>query len=202
MRIIGHRGARNLWPENSLGGFRTRPRPRRRCGRARPASVSSDGEVVVIHDPLLERTTDGRGPVAGPRLEALRACGCATSIAETIPTLAQMLDVFAPTGLDLELEMKTDARGLPYPGLVEKAAALVEARGMAGPDRRLTCFVPEVLGQMRAAAPRLSALASLDRRSGEMFGGVERAIRALRRSRLHHRRRAPLARTRVRALHR
>ncbi|MFL5035591.1 MAG: glycerophosphodiester phosphodiesterase, partial [Microvirga sp.] len=93
-----------------------------------------------------------------------------------IPTLEQVLDVFEPTGLALELEIKTDARGLPYPGLIEKTAALVERRGMT--DRcRLTCFVPEVIEEMRSQAPRFRRLASLDRRSAEMLGGLERAIR-------------------------
>ncbi len=175
MRIIGHRGARNLWPENSLGGF------------ARTAALgvdaveldlhlSRDGDVVVIHDPLLERTTSGSGPVSDHTLEALQRLRLRDLIAETIPTLAQTLDLFAPTGLSLELEIKTDARGLPYPDLVEKTAALVEARGMAG-RVRLTCFVPEVLEHMRSVAPKYPRLASLDRRSAEMLGGVERAIR-------------------------
>ncbi len=175
MRIIGHRGARNLWPENSLGGF-SRTIALGVDAVELDLHLSSDGEVVVIHDPLLERTTSGSGPVSDHTVEALQRLRLRNSIAETIPTLAQTLALFAPTGLSLELEMKIDARGLPYPGLVEKTVALVEARGMAG-RIRLTCFVPEVLEHMRAAAPGYPRLASLDRRSAEMFGGVERAIR-------------------------
>jgi glycerophosphoryl diester phosphodiesterase len=40
----------------------------------------------------------------------------------------------------------------------------------------LTCFVPEVLEQVRAAWPAASILASLDHRSAEMLGGIERAL--------------------------
>ena len=65
----------------------------------------------------------------------------------------------------------------PYPGLIEKTSALVEAAGHVGSRGRLTCFVPEVIEEMRAKAPRIRRLASLDRRSAEMLGGVERAIR-------------------------
>ena len=111
-RIIAHRGARNLWAENSLDGFR-------RTAQLGVDAVeldlhlSQDGEVVVIHDPLLDRTTNGHGPVSLHSLEALRRLRLRDTVDETIPTLAQVLDVFAPTRLELELEMKTDARGLP-----------------------------------------------------------------------------------------
>ena len=136
--------------------------------------LSRDGEIVVIHDPLLDRTTNGHGPVSDHTLEALPRLRLRDTVDETIPTLAQVLDLFAPTGLELELEMKTDARGRPYPDLVGKTAMLVEARGMA--DRvRLTCFVPEVIEQMRSA--RRKSAARLARPAlGRDVGGLERAI--------------------------
>ena len=95
-RIIGHRGARNLWAENSLGGFR-------RTAQLGVDAVeldlhlSQDGEIVVIHDPLLERTTNGHGPVSDHSLEALTRLRLRDTIDETIPTLAQVLDLFEPT---------------------------------------------------------------------------------------------------------
>ncbi|SDI09889.1 glycerophosphoryl diester phosphodiesterase [Pseudomonas benzenivorans] len=70
--VIAHRGGRGLWPENSLFAFE----------RASALGVdmlemdlrlSSDGELVVFHDRRLERTTDGRGPVAALTLEQLQA---------------------------------------------------------------------------------------------------------------------------------
>ncbi|WP_375263913.1 glycerophosphodiester phosphodiesterase family protein [Palleronia sp.] len=76
--ITGHRGARNLWPENSLMGFR-------KAAELGCDAIEFDvhltvaGELVVIHDPTLERTTEGAGEVAnllgsGPinQVEALR----------------------------------------------------------------------------------------------------------------------------------
>ncbi|MBU0807739.1 MAG: glycerophosphodiester phosphodiesterase [Gammaproteobacteria bacterium] len=70
--VIAHRGGKGLWPENSLFAFQ----------RASALGVdmlemdlhlSSDGELVVIHDRTLERTTDGEGPVAALSLEQLQA---------------------------------------------------------------------------------------------------------------------------------
>ena len=175
MKIIGHRGARNLWAENSLDGFR-RTAELGVDAVELDLHLSSDGEIMVIHDPLLERTTDGRGPVADHSREALASVRLRDAIDEPIPTLDQVLEIFEATGIELELEMKTDARGLPYSGLVEKTARMVEARGMV--ERvRMTCFVPEVLEEIRSRASDFRRLASLDRRSSEMLGGLDRAIR-------------------------
>ena len=67
--IAGHRGARDLWPENSLLGFRNL------CGLGADAvefdiHQSADGELVVIHDPLLDRTAHDSGPVLPDELES------------------------------------------------------------------------------------------------------------------------------------
>jgi glycerophosphoryl diester phosphodiesterase len=175
IKIIAHRGARNLWAENSLDGFR-RTAELGVDAVELDLHLSSDGEIVVIHDPLLDRTTNGHGPVSDHSLEALTHLRLRDAIDETIPTLAQVLDVFEPTGIELELEMKTDARGCAYSGLVEKTARMVGARGMVG-RVRLTCFVPEILEEIRSRASHFRRLASLDRRSSEMLGGLDRAIR-------------------------
>lgn len=174
MRIIGHRGARNIWAENSLSGFRNV------CGLKVDAveldvHLSGDGEIMVIHDPLLDRTTDHKGPIGQLSREALGQVRLADTLGETIPTLAEVLDVFGPTGIELEIEMKMDAFGNPYPGLLDKVIALVEARKMAS-RVVLTCFVPEVIMEIKAKAPGMRRLASVDRRSCEAFGGVDRTL--------------------------
>ena len=72
--LAAHRGGSLLWPENSLLAFRN--------AVALGADfiefdvhLSRDGEVVVIHDPTLDRTTSGSGPDARPvdRVSAHRA---------------------------------------------------------------------------------------------------------------------------------
>jgi len=174
MRIIGHRGARNIWAENSLGGFRNV------CGLKVDAveldvHLSSDGEIMVIHDPLLDRTTDHKGPVGHLSRDVLAKVRLDDTLGETIPTLPEVLDVFGPTGIELEIEMKMDAFGNPYPALLDKVIALVEARNMSS-RVVLTCFVPEVIEEIRAKAPGMRRLASVDRRSCEAFGGVDRTL--------------------------
>lgn len=175
MRIIGHRGARNLWAENSLSGFRN-TRDLKVDAVELDVHLSSDGEIMVIHDPLLDRTSDHKGPVGKLDREALRRVRLHDTLGETIPTLPDVLDVFGPTGIELEIELKMDAFGRPYPGLLDKVIALVEARGLAS-RVVLTCFVPEVIEEIRAKAPQLRRLASVDRRSCEAYGGVERTLK-------------------------
>ena len=130
---------------------------------------------MVIHDPLLDRTTDHKGPVAHLSRAALAKVTLGDTLGETIPTLPEVLDIFGPTGIELEIEMKMDAFGNPYPGLLDKVIALVEARKMAT-RVVLTCFVPEVIEEIRAKAPHMRRLASVDRRSCEAFGGVDRTL--------------------------
>jgi len=164
--IIGHRGARNLWPENSLEGF----------DRARELGVdavefdvhlSRDSELVVIHDPTLERTTKGIGPVANRSAAELGAMG--------VPRLEAVLDVYAGTPIELHIEIKTDALGRPYEGL-EKRLLDVIGRRRLEQQAIVTSFVPEILETVRKLSPSQRVLASLDRRSAELFGGLPAAL--------------------------
>ena len=96
--LAAHRGGALLWPENSLLAFRN--------SVALGADfiefdvhLSKDGELVVIHDPTLDRTTSGSGPVKGrtaAELKALRLkdkTGALTD--ESVPTLDEVVAVAA-----------------------------------------------------------------------------------------------------------
>lgn len=129
VKIIGHRGGRNLWAENSLAGFHNLLSFDVDAVEL-DVHLSSDGVPVVIHDPLLDRTTNGRGPVQAHTAQALGQVILNDSRGQTIPTLEAVLDIYAPTRLELELEIKIDERGEPYPGLPEKIITLAKERGM------------------------------------------------------------------------
>jgi len=172
--IAGHRGARDLWPENSLLGFRN----------LRGLGVdavefdihqSVDGGLVVIHDPLLDRTTHDTGPVGVRTLKQLTTTRLREAGEERIPTLDNVLDLFSDSELEIHIEIKTDAFGNPYPGIEGRLVEAVKRRGL---ERRavLTCFVPEVIMTVRRIWPQARVLASLDRRSAEMMGGISPAL--------------------------
>jgi glycerophosphoryl diester phosphodiesterase len=172
--IVGHRGARNLWPENSLAGF-AKTRDLGIDGVEFDVHLSRDGEIVVIHDPSLERTTEGRGPVADRTAAELAATRLRDGGGEGVPTLEAVLDVYAGSAMELHIEIKTDFLGRPYPGLERKILHSVARRGLEQ-QAILTCFVPEVLETVRRLSPRQNVLCSLDRRSAELMGGLEGAL--------------------------
>lgn len=69
--VIAHRGGRGLWPENTLQAFRN--------AAALGVDVlemdlrmTADGEIVVLHDDTVDRTTDGKGAVAALTIAQLQ----------------------------------------------------------------------------------------------------------------------------------
>lgn len=164
--IIGHRGARNLWPENSLEGFR-RTRDLGVDAVEFDVHLSRDGELVVIHDPSLERTTEGAGPVADRTATELAALG--------VPGLEAVLDIYAGTSIELHIEIKTDALGRAYDGLEQRLLDVI-ARRQLQQQAIVTSFVPGILETVRKLSPTQRVLASLDRRSAELFGGLPVAL--------------------------
>jgi glycerophosphoryl diester phosphodiesterase len=124
--IASHRGGAFLWPENSLTAIR--------AALALPADqveidvhASADGEPVVMHDATLDRMTDGTGPVNSLSWEALSRLRVRGTGGEAVPHLAQAVHVIAEAGQVLRLEIKADAEGAPYPGLVARSVAAIDA---------------------------------------------------------------------------
>jgi len=153
--VAAHRGGAALWPENSLLAFR----------EALVLGVdvleldvhlSADGEVIVLHDATLDRTTTGRGAVRETTSAALASLrlrardGRVTD--EPVPTLARVLDLAAPTRVAILPEIKVGADGRPYPGIEEKVLALLRARGLLA-RATVQAFAPETIQRVRALAP-------------------------------------------------
>ena len=118
--IIGHRGAAGLRPENTLPSFQAAVA----LGvQAVELDVHLCGqELVVIHDPSLERTTSGKGEVSRTPYTALRKLDAGGGA--RIPTLAEVIGVL-PVEVGLNIELKGAgtapvlARWLPAPGARE-----------------------------------------------------------------------------------
>jgi glycerophosphoryl diester phosphodiesterase len=129
--IASHRGGAFLWPENSLTAFRqtaSLPLEQAEC------DVHPSAEVVpvVLHDATLDRTTDGRGPVAALataelRRHRVRGCG-----GEGVPLLSEMLAVLAPTPVAPRIEIKGDTAGRAYPGFVPRVLDVLDRQAMRG----------------------------------------------------------------------
>ncbi|QRM55837.1 glycerophosphodiester phosphodiesterase family protein [Sinorhizobium sp. BG8] len=175
--IVGHRGARNLWPENSLSGFR-------KTAALGIEAVEFDihltrsGEIAVLHDASLDRTTYSSGDVADLTPETRRRTMLRESLEEHIPVLEEVLDIFKPTAMELHVELKNTSCGDIYAGLAERAIGAIRSAGME--DRCiLTGFTPEVLEEVRSLAPDIRRLASMNLQSAVVLGGLLAAVRRL-----------------------
>ena len=154
-----HRGGAQLWPENSLLAFRKAVE----LGADYlefDVHLTKDGEPVVIHDPTLDRTTTGTGPVRERPLAELRALrlkdrdGAATD--ERLPTLDEVVQVAARGHRQMLLEIKVDERGQRYPGIEEKALAVLDRHGMA-PSAIVMAFEADTWRRVRELRPDLRA---------------------------------------------
>jgi glycerophosphoryl diester phosphodiesterase len=129
--IASHRGGALLWAENSPTAFRNTA--------ALPVDQvefdihpTADGEIVVIHDATLDRTTTGTGPVAARTLAQLRALSLKVTEDEHMMTLGEVAQLFTATAIALRMEVKPDHLHHPYPGLLPQALAVLDAHGMRG----------------------------------------------------------------------
>jgi glycerophosphoryl diester phosphodiesterase len=98
MRLIGHRGARGEAPENTLAGFHYL-KAHGVLAVELDIQVSKNGELVVIHDPFLERSTLATGNVADKTTDELLAVNASHKAfpqwptVEGVPTLRAVMEV-------------------------------------------------------------------------------------------------------------
>lgn len=162
--VIAHRGGSKLQPENTLAAF-DHAASLGVAGFECDVHVSSDGEVVVIHDPTLERTTDATGPVGARTAAELAAVDAGFRFAADrgfpargqgmgVPRLAELLDRH-PT-MPIVVEMKGDD-----PRLASRTVAVVREAN-AGARVVLAGFSGAVLREARRLAPGIPSSASMD----------------------------------------
>lgn len=123
---IAHRGASSFAPENTRAAFQK--------GIELQADylecdihMSKDGELVIMHDDKIDRTTNGNGFISEYTLEELRDFDAGsyyseTFAGETIMTMNELLEEFYEQA-GLLIELKNPAS---YPGIEEKVVALLQ----------------------------------------------------------------------------
>ena len=118
--VGGHRGNPAEHPENTLASFRSAIElgvDMIECD----VHMSADGELVVIHDHTLERTTDGTGMVRDHTSAELRRLDAGRG--ERVPLLREVCDLSAAHNVPLAVELKQIP--IPYPGIEEKVVDLL-----------------------------------------------------------------------------
>ena len=134
MKIWAHRGCSQCYPENTITAFEKAMNIPELAGIELDIQLSSDGEMVVIHDERVDRTTDGIGNVRDMSLSELRSLRIynGPAAAEKIPTMREVLELLKPSlkaGLKLNIELKTGV--YPYPGIEEKIVKMVNEYDVA-----------------------------------------------------------------------
>jgi glycerophosphoryl diester phosphodiesterase len=126
--IASHRGGALLWPENSRIAFENTARlPVEQVEF--DVHPTRDGKLVVIHDDTLDRTTDGKGPVAAREWSELSKVVLKGTGGQRMLLLDEVIEIFRPTPIVLRLEIKCGADRTPYPGHAARVAeAIRQAR--------------------------------------------------------------------------
>jgi len=130
MLVLGHRGEPRLAPENTVASFALIRDDLERGvdGAECDVQMTMDGELVVIHDEKVDRTTDGHGWVKDFTLQDLRKLNAGVRFPgplrhEPIPTMQEVLEVFSETRATLNIELKNSS--VPYDGMEERLLELV-----------------------------------------------------------------------------
>jgi len=123
-KIIAHRGASAHAPENTMAAFQL-AFDHHADGIELDVMLSKDGQIVVIHDDTVDRTTDGSGRVKDMTLEELQLLDAGDG--EKIPLLA---DVFEQFGGDYLINIELKNYTSLFDSLPIAVARLVKTYGI------------------------------------------------------------------------
>ena len=155
-RVVGHRGAPRLAPENTLASFRAAAATGIKAVEF-DVALTFAGRPVVLHDASLERTTDGTGLLAENTLEAISGLDAGawfdpSFAGEVVPTLEETIDLLTALNLTADIELKPD------PGREDETAEVVLAVAQdCWPDDKtppvVTSFSRVALAAAKKSAP-------------------------------------------------
>ena len=156
---IAHRGASGHAPENTMEAFQKGFEMKSDYIEI-DVQMTKDGELVVIHDTTVNRTTDGTGKVGDLTLEEIRQLDAGSWFGESyagegVPTFEEVLDGFrGKVGILVELKAPE-----LYPGMEEKIADALIERNMSMPNNDkiiIQSFNHESMKKSKALLPNLS----------------------------------------------
>jgi glycerophosphoryl diester phosphodiesterase len=156
-QVIGHRGAPTAAPENTLESFREAAAQGARWVEF-DVQLAADGQVFVLHDDDLDRTTNGKGPArlkTMAELHQLDAGGWfgAKFVGARLPSLAETVALLTELDLNCNMELKHSAGSS---NVATAKAAMTELRRLwpAGkPKPLISSFELEALRTAQAEAP-------------------------------------------------
>ncbi len=155
-KIMGHRGAPSVAPENTLGGFRKAAELGTRWIEL-DVSLLGDGTTVVHHDNSIDRCSDQQGSLDDLKVSQLGSINNAALFpdwpAEPVPTLRQVLELFNELNLGMNLEIKD--HGIPAESIVTPIIAELEANFNDYSRLVVSSFSYELLECFHRTAPKI-----------------------------------------------
>jgi glycerophosphoryl diester phosphodiesterase len=130
---FAHRGASAVCPENTMTSF-IQALEFGATGIETDVQMTMDGQLILIHDEAINRTTSGKGFVKDMTLEEISDQDAGSWFGESfkgehIPTLEELLALLRERDTILNIELKNGV--FMYPGMEEKVIHLVRKCGMA-----------------------------------------------------------------------
>jgi glycerophosphoryl diester phosphodiesterase len=156
--IVAHRGASSTHPENTLPAFEAAISLGAGVVEL-DARLTSDGVVVVLHDPDVSRTTDGDGLVHEMTAEQVAALGVGRADRGTgVPTLREALRTLsgrAAVAIEIKNLPGEPAYEPGHESIVRAAIADLEATDFDGPVL-VVSFNPHSIAAAKALAPQVA----------------------------------------------
>ena len=133
MSVAGHRGDSYNYFENTMTAFEAAYEAGADMIET-DVRVSSDSQLVLMHDERVDRTTNGKGKVAEMTFSELRALNAGNELApEIVPTLEELLIFAHDKDLTINIEIKeyfSNGNEKRAEECIDKVLELVEAYGM------------------------------------------------------------------------
>ena len=154
--VLAHRGGLFEYDDNAAGGFED-ALAQGVLGAETDVQLSKDGELVLMHDDTVDRTTSGTGRVEDMTLAELEALRLKRS-GEPVPTFRRFCEVYRGR-VDVDVEIELKAYGAETePERVERCIRLVH-------DQAAGALVPGTYAFTSFSVPTL-------RRFRELFPGA------------------------------
>jgi glycerophosphoryl diester phosphodiesterase len=150
-QVVGHRGAPMEAPENTLLSFR----------RAIDIGVdwiefdlreTRDGVLVVIHDDAVDRTTNGRGKVAGMTFKELEQLDAGDG--QKVPSLQQVIEL-ARGRVNMDMEIKER-------GIEGAVVGAIKKNGIAK-QCMVSSFISDSIKRAKELSPGVMTAALMDK---------------------------------------
>jgi glycerophosphoryl diester phosphodiesterase len=154
--VIGHRGAYGYAPENTMVSFEKGLQCRADLLEL-DIHLSLDGEIIVIHDSEVDRTTDGTGPIERMTLAQIKKLDAGVKFnqkfkGERVPTLREVLD-WSKDKIPIAIEVKGNP--FPTPGIEHKLIKMLREYNLIS-ETMVISFHHECMKRFKQTEPALA----------------------------------------------